>query len=185
MKELSLNILDIAGNSVKAGATRIIIALTETDETLSIVFEDNGCGMTKEQVESVTDPFFTTRTTRNVGLGIPFLKLAAEQTGGSFSIESTPEKDSPGNHGTKTTALFYKNNIDFTPLGDVVSTVTTLIMGSPATDWLFTHTYGEKEVRMDTAEIRGVLGDDVPLDSYEVIEWIRSSLEEEYDSFYK
>lgn len=185
MKELSLNILDIAGNSVKAGATKVGITITETDETLSLVFKDNGCGMTKEQVENVTDPFFTTRTTRNVGLGIPFLKLAAEQTGGSFSIESATKEENPGNHGTTTTAFFYKNNIDFTPLGDVISTVTTLIMGSPGIDWVFTHTYGEKEARIDTSEIRAVLGDDVPLDSYEVIEWIKSSLEEEYDSFYK
>lgn len=184
MKELSLNILDIAGNSVKAGATRVQITITETDDTFLLVFKDDGCGMTKEQVENVTDPFFTTRTTRNVGLGIPFLKLAAEQTGGSFSIESATAREHSENHGTTTTALFNKNSIDFTPLGDVISTVTTLIMGSPGIDWRFTHTYGEKEVCIDTAEIRAVLGDGVPLDSYEVIEWIKSSLEEEYDSFY-
>ena len=185
MKELSLNILDIAGNSVKAGATRAEVLIVETDDTLSLIFKDNGCGMTKQQVENVTDPFFTTRTTRNVGLGIPFLKLAAEQTGGSFSIESATKEESPENHGTTTTAVFFKNSIDFTPLGDVISTVTTLIQGSPQIDWRFSHTYGEKEVCIDTAEIRSVLGDDVPLDSYEVIELIRSSLEEEYDSFYK
>ena len=186
MPEISLNILDVAQNSVKAGAklTKLSCLIDTKADTLTVIIEDDGCGMTKEQVENVTDPFFTTRTTRNVGLGIPFLKLAAEQTGGSFSIESATAREHPENHGTTTTALFNKNSIDFTPLGDVISTVTTLIMGSPGIDWRFTHTYGEKEVCIDTAEIRAVLGDGVPLDSYEVIEWIKSSLEEEYDSFY-
>ena len=77
MKELSLNILDIAQNSVKAGADRIDIILTEDDTTFSIEIRDNGCGMKKDFLESVTDPFTTTRTTRKVGLGIPLFKLAA------------------------------------------------------------------------------------------------------------
>ena len=108
MKELSLNILDIAQNSVKAGATLVEIQLTETAETLTIRIVDNGCGMTAAQVESVMDPFFTTRTTRSVGLGVPLLKLAAEQTGGSVEIASSAEA---ADHGTAVTALFYKNHI--------------------------------------------------------------------------
>ncbi len=99
MKELSLNILDVAKNSVKAKAENIRIKLTETAEKLTLSIEDDGCGMSKETVENVMNPFFTTRTTRNVGLGIPLLKLAAEQTGGGISIQSVSQEDDPGHHG--------------------------------------------------------------------------------------
>ena len=179
MKELSLNILDIAENSVKAKASEVSIILTETEETLEIVISDNGTGMTKEIFESVTDPFTTTRTTRKVGLGIPFLKLAAEQTGGSFSIETKHISDFPESHGTKTSALFYKNHLDFTPLGDVVSTIVTLIQGSDDISWNFIHTFGEKEVSLHTDELKAVLGD-VPLSNADVLLWIKEYLEEQY-----
>ena len=86
MKELSLNILDIAENSVRANATLVTITIVEDSETLKVTIGDNGCGMTKEILENVTNPFCTTRTTRKVGLGIPLLKLQAEQTGGSVTI---------------------------------------------------------------------------------------------------
>ena len=176
MKELSLNILDIAQNSVKAKASCIEINLDETDSTLSISIKDDGCGMTPEQTANVTDPFFTTRTTRNVGLGVPLLKLAAEQTGGELNISSSV---SPENHGTVIEAVFNKNHIDFTPLGDIVSTVTLLIQGAPDTEWKFTHRTGEGVVSLDTAELREVLGD-VPLDSYEVVRWMEDYLREGY-----
>ena len=182
MKELSLNILDIAQNSIKAGSTHIGVLLEETAETLEIAITDDGCGMTQDVVRSVTDPFYTTRTTRSVGMGIPLLKLAAEQTGGSFSIESVSELDDPQSHGTTVRALFYKNHLDFTPLGDVVSTVCTLIQGAPDTDWHFRHRYGANTAELVTAEMRAILGD-VPLDSFEVLEWIRQSLLEEYAGF--
>lgn len=179
MKEISLNILDIAKNSVKAGASRISVIITEDEETLKLEISDDGCGMSPEMVQNVTDPFCTTRTTRKVGMGIPLLKLAAEQTGGSFSIASS---DKPDDHGTVTSASFYKNHIDYTPLGDVVSTVTTLIQGSPDTDWYFLHRFtgSGKSVELDTSQLRAVLGEDVPLDSYEVLKWIEDSLNEEY-----
>jgi hypothetical protein len=182
MKELSLNILDIAQNSIKAGASHIAITLDETEETLLLSIADDGCGMTADAVRGVTDPFYTTRTTRSVGMGIPLLKLAAEQTGGSFSIESVSEQDDPSSHGTTVRALFYKNHLDFTPLGDVVSTVCTLIQGAPDTDWHFCHRMGAQTAELDTAEMRAVLGN-VPLDSFEVLDWIRQSLLEEYVGF--
>lgn len=179
MKELSLNILDIAENSVKAKASEVNIILTETEETLEIVISDNGTGMTKEIFEGVTDPFTTTRTTRKVGLGIPFLKLAAEQTGGSFNIETKHIDEYPDSHGTKTSALFYKNHLDFTPLGDVISTLVTLIQGSDHINWNFTHTFDGREVSLKTEELKAVLGD-VPLSNIEVLSWIREYLEEQY-----
>lgn len=178
MKELSLNILDITENSVKAGASLTEISIVENSETLKLTITDNGCGMDEETVRGVTDPFYTTRTTRPVGLGLPLLKLQAEQTGGSMSISSESEKVSE-NHGTRVEALFFKNHIDFTPLGDVISTIVTLIQGHPETDFLFTHITGEKTVSLDTRELRNVLGD-VSLAEYEVIKWIEEYLREQY-----
>jgi len=181
MKELSLNILDIAKNSVKAGADTVYVTLTETADTFTMKISDNGCGMKTDFLKTVTDPFSTTRTTRKVGMGIPFLKLAAEQTGGSFSIESKHESDYPDSHGTVTTAVFNKNSIDFTPLGDIVSSITTLIQGSPDIRWIFSHTMPGNEVSLDTQELKEVLGD-VPLDNLEVILWIKGYLEEAYEN---
>lgn len=179
MKELSLNILDIAMNSVKAKADTVKITLTETDGSFTMSIEDNGCGMKDDFLKTVTDPFSTTRTTRKVGMGIPFLKLAAEQTGGSFTISSKHESEFPDSHGTVTTAVFDKTSIDFTPLGDIVSTVTTLIQGSPDIHWIFSHKTPLGEVSLDTDELKAVLGD-VPLDNTEVIIWIKGYLEEAY-----
>ena len=180
MKELSLNILDIAKNSVKAGATEITVALTETDEVLEIEIADNGCGMKPDFLAAVTDPFTTTRTTRNVGLGIPLFKMESEMTGGAFHIESTHEDDDPVRHGTVIGAAFMKNHIDFIPLGDVISTVTVLIQGDDQIRWVFRHTVGEKEVFLDTGELKAVLGD-VPLSEPEVVAWIGDYLKEQYE----
>lgn len=181
MKELSLNILDIAENSVKAGAKQIAILLKQTDTLLTLTVKDNGRGMTEDFVQSVTDPFCTTRTTRKVGMGIPLLKLAAEQTGGQLTITSRHADLYPEHHGTEITAVFHTDHIDCTPLGDTVATVKTLIQCNPQIDFLFCHTLNGKEVRLDTAELRTVLGE-VPLDTYEVIKWIEDSLKEQYEN---
>ncbi len=179
MKELSLNILDITENSVKAGATLTEIILEETDENLTLTIKDDGCGMSEETVKSVTDPFYTTRTTRKVGLGIPFLKLAAEQTGGSLKIKSQVADGENSAHGTCVMATFNKDHLDFTPLGDVTATVTTLVQGHPDTDFLFIHKKNGGEVSLDTRQLREIL-EGVPLDAYEVIKWIEEYLREQY-----
>ena len=179
MKELSLNILDIAQNSEKAKATLTEILLTEADGVLTLVIRDDGCGMTEEVVCSVTDPFYTTRTTRKVGLGLPLLKLEAEMTGGTMDIVSKHETAHPADHGTTVTARFVTAHIDCPPLGDVVETLVTLIQGHPDTDFLFSHRIGEREIAMDTRELRAVL-EDVPLNSYEVLQWIEAFLREQY-----
>ena len=181
MKELSLNILDIAENSVKAKATLTEISIVEENDLLTLTITDDGCGMTEEILKTVTDPFYTTRTTRKVGMGIPLLKLEAELTGGSLNITSKHISEYPNEHGTVVTAIFYKNHIDCTPLGDVVSSITTLIQGHPDTDFLFIHKIDEREVSLDTRELRQVLGD-VPLNTYEVIKWIEEYLNEQYVS---
>ncbi len=180
MKELSLNILDITENSVKARAALTEIFIDENEDTLSITITDNGHGMSEDILSAVTDPFYTSRTTRNVGLGIPLLKMEAEQTGGTFEItSSTGEHD----HGTRVRAVFNKKHIDFIPLGDTVSTVTTLIQGHPDTDFLFRHAFDGKEVSLDTRELREAL-EGVPLNDFSVLEWINGSLKEEYETLY-
>ena len=180
MKELSLNILDVAENSVKARAALTQILLRETANTLTLTIADDGCGMDAETVARVTDPFYTTRTTRSVGLGLPLLKLEAEMTGGSLTVTSRHEAEQPDDHGTKVTAVFHTDHIDCPPLGDVIATVTTLIQGHPDTDFFFRHEREDAEpVELDTRELREVLGD-VPLGSYEVLQWIEGFLRESY-----
>ncbi len=179
MKELSLNILDITENSTKAGSSLTKILLDETNDTLTIRIIDNGCGMKEDVLKGVENPFYTTRTTRKVGLGIPFLKLQAEMTGGSFSIASKHIEDFPDSHGTEVTAIFDKTHIDYTPLGNIVETIITLIQGHPDTDFLFEHKIGDKTVGVDTRELREQLGD-ISLAEYEVIIWVKEYLNEQY-----
>ena len=179
MRELSLNVMDVAQNSVRAEASVVRISVTESDkdDRLTIEIADNGCGMTQEQVQQVIDPFFTTRTTRKVGLGVPLFKLSAEQTGGSFDIQS--EKGV----GTTTTASYVKSHVDMTPLGDINSTVKILIQCNPDIDFVYTCTTDNGSFTLDTRELRQVLGD-VSLDTPDVLEWIADYLEENTKSIY-
>ena len=173
MQELSLNILDIAQNAVKAGAT--LTAITVAEDTaahrMTITIADNGCGMTEEQVQRVIDPFYTTRTTRRVGLGVPFWKMAAELTGGSFSIASTPGV------GTTVTAVFDTGSIDCMPLGDIAATVTALIQCNPDIDFVYTRRIDGREMTADTREFRQAL-EGVPLCQPEVLAFIGGFIEE-------
>ena len=171
MKELSLNILDVAKNSVTAGATKIEILVEETPEQLAITITDNGCGMTPEFVKRVTDPFTTTRTTRKVGMGLPLMKMEAQMSGGDLSIESTVGE------GTTVTSWFDPGNIDMPPLGDLTSSITTLIQGSPDIDFVFTHRTPAGEYTLDTGEIRQIMGD-ISLSEPEIIAWLTDYLHE-------
>jgi len=173
MTEISLNILDVAENSTRAGAKliTILVDINRTEDRLTVRISDDGCGMTAEQIEHVTDPFFTTRTTRKVGLGVPFFKYAAEITGGSFEIKSEVGK------GTTVTAVFVPSSIDCMPLGDISSTIPTLVVCHPDTDFCYIYRFGEKSFTMDTREFREVLGG-VPLDTPEVSGYIMDFLKE-------
>lgn len=173
MTELSLNVLDIANNSVRAGASliEIIVNINTLDDNLSLRITDNGCGMTKEQLSKVEDPFFTTRTTRGVGLGIPFMKQAAVDTGGSFRIESCPGE------GTTVTATFGLSHIDRMPLGDINSTIYTLIIANSQIDFMYTYGYNGKSFTLDTREVREILGD-IPFTVPEVAAYIKEYLRE-------
>ncbi|HCL02333.1 MAG TPA: ATP-binding protein [Lachnoclostridium phytofermentans] len=173
MPEISLNVLDVAQNSIRADATLIIITVTadRKKDTMTIVIKDNGCGMTKEQITHVLDPFFTTRTTRKVGLGIPFFQYAATSTGGNFSIDSFVGE------GTMVTASFILSHIDRMPLGDMTSTMHTLITLNNRIDFLYTYTVDDKSFTLDTREIRMIL-DGIPLNSPDVSNYIREFLSE-------
>ncbi len=181
MKELSLNILDIAQNSVKAGARHIGIHVKEEGPELSFEIVDDGCGMKPEQVERLVDPFFTTRTTRKVGLGIPFLKLAAEQSGGRIEVESRSREDFPEDPGTRVFALFRKDSIDFTPMGDISSTLVSLIQGADGIDYDFTWENESGTASLSTEEMRAMLGDDVALSSPEVLSWAGEYISEQLE----
>ena len=178
MKELSLNILDVAKNSVVAGAENVIISLvTDADGMLTLTIKDDGCGMTEETVRNVTDPFYTTRTTRKVGMGLPLLKLAAEQTGGYLKLESSKDER---DHGTTVTAVFDTKSIDFMPIGDIVSTLCILIAGSPEIDFDFSDITEDRQVRLQTTELKAVLGEDISLAEPEIQAWISEYLSEQY-----
>ena len=180
MDELSLYVLDITMNSVRAGASEIQIELTEDEEWLYFTVRDNGCGMTKEQLDRLSDPFFTTRKTRKVGLGIPFLKMLAEMTGGCVKITSVHESES-AEHGTTTYAKFGVNHIDFIPLGDMIETVKTLIQGNPDINFTYRHKMRGGEAFLSCAELREILGE-VPLNEPEILTWIGDYLKEQYQA---
>lgn len=176
MRELSLNVMDIAQNSVVAGATLTTIRVIEQGDQLRIEICDNGKGMTKEQVENVADPFYTTRTTRKVGLGVPLFKMQAEMTGGTFEIRSELGK------GTEVCATFDLSHVDMIPIGDMESTILLLITCNPDADFVYYRRKGEKSYTLDTRELRQVLGGDVPLNTPDVTVWIKEFLEENLES---
>ena len=136
--------------------------------------------MTQDQLDKLANPFFTTRKTRKVGLGIPFLKMLAEMTGGGVEITSVHESAGE-QHGTTTQATFGKHHIDFIPLGDMTETIKTLIQGSPEIDFEYLHKTEQGEVTLSTRELREVLGEDISLGEPEILSWIGSYLEEQYD----
>ncbi|MBQ6263588.1 MAG: ATP-binding protein [Clostridia bacterium] len=181
MEEFSLYVLDIVMNSVRAGAENIDVSLDDRGGLLTFKVTDDGCGMTEEQLERLSDPFFTTRKTRGVGLGVPFLKMLAEQTGGDVKVSSVAASESPESHGTTLVATFHSNHIDFIPMGDIKGTFVTLIQGNPDVNFTFVHETDGGEVRLSCAELKSVLGDGIPLSSPEVLAWIRGYLAEAYE----
>lgn len=172
MEELSLHLLDLIQNSVKAGASLIEVIITEKAGLLTIILEDNGCGMSEEFLQRVDSPFTTTRTTRKVGLGIPLFKQAALMAGGEFSITSKKGK------GTRIKATFEINNIDRAPMGDLSGTMLQQVLSTPQTpDYRLLYTVEDASFEFDTREIKQQL-QDVPLDSPDVIAWMKEYLEE-------
>ena len=175
MKELSLHILDIVQNSLRAEATCIYISVADSasQDRVEITIEDNGRGMTPVLLAKVTNPFVTTRTTRKMGMGIPLLQMAAEQTGGTLSIDSTPEQ------GTTLGCMFVRSHIDAPPLGDMPETLVTLVQGSPDVDFIYRHKTDTQELLFDTREIREIL-EGLPMNTPDVLGWIRGHLQQLY-----
>lgn len=171
MKEIALHILDIAENSVAAGAEAVEIAVEEDIEKdrVCIAIKDDGKGMDERVLNRVVDPFVTTRTTRVAGFGIPFLKAAAEECNGRLRITSTP------GGGTRLEVEFQRSHIDRMPLGDLSGTMLTLVVGFQNVDWSFRYRVDGRDFAFDSAPIKQELGD-VPLTEPSVLGYIRTTL---------
>ncbi len=154
MKELSLHILDVAENGINAGADCVMISVEEfcEENRFQITIADNGRGILPDLIQNITDPFYTTRTTRRVGLGLSLLKAAAEQCNGSMRIDSEPEK------GTSVIAEFEYDHIDRAPLGDMCGTMITLIMGYPDVAFEYIHSVNNRRFEMKTMDIKNIFG---------------------------
>lgn len=171
MKDLSLHILDIVQNSIRAKATLVEIDISEHPEEnkLIIRINDDGTGMSPEEVQKAIDPFYTSRTTRKVGLGLSLFKQNAEQTGGSLQIESEPGK------GTKVTAAFGLNHFDRPVMGDLTGVLLLLICASDAVDYVFKHQTPAGEFILDTREIRQML-ENVPINHPDVRDFLKEMI---------
>lgn len=172
MKDLSLHILDIAHNSIRAKAKNIGIKISEDliNDRLSISITDDGSGMSPEQLESITDPFFTTRTTRKVGLGIPLIKQRADECNGSFSINSELGK------GTELFMEFQHSHLDLPELGDIAGVISGLCCSSPGIRFVFDYNKADIEFHFDTKEVLEVL-DGLPINTPEVEMFIKEMIE--------
>ena len=174
MRELSDNIMDIAQNSISAGAslTEVHITVSHAEDRITFVFRDNGCGMDADMVRSVLEPFTTSRKTRKVGLGLPLLKQTAEMTGGTMDIQSTVGV------GTVVTATFGLGHIDRPPMGDVAGAWFSLVVMNPEKDFLFTYDYDGNVFTFDTREVREAVAP-IPLNQMEISAWIKDCISTE------
>lgn len=179
MKDLSLHVLDLAQNSVKAGASRVEIDMVDdpAHDQLAITLKDNGCGMSQEMVVRVQDPFVTSRTTRKVGLGIPLFKQGCLDTGGTFSLTSQEGV------GTIISGTYVRSHLDRPPMGDMAGSILSLVLANPRLDVRYHHEVGEQAFDFDAAEIRAEL-EDVPLDTPEVQLWLMDYLNEGMNTLY-
>lgn len=172
MEDLSLHVLDLVENSIEAGATRVEISICEDrrNDLMRIRIADNGRGMDEAVLRKATDPFFTTRQVRRVGLGLSLFEQAARAAGGSLKIESQPGA------GTAVTASFQHSHIDRKPLGNMAETLLALILTHPEIEFAYTHQDDGEKVSLDTREISSPLAS-VPMSSPEAISAVRKSLE--------
>lgn len=180
MRELSLHVLDLLENSLAAGASEIRVSIEEDTRrnSLQITVADDGCGMDAETQARAVDPYYTTRTTRHVGLGLPLFKAAAERCGGGLSLVSEVGV------GTTVVVTFQRDHIDRAPLGDMVSTLMgALLTDREAWDLKYAHRLDDREFLLDTAEVREVLGD-ISLKHPAVREWLVTYLRQGYDELY-
>lgn len=168
MLTLADHILDITENSVRADASLIEISIDEDTgkDLLKVEIRDNGSGMSPEMVKKVLDPFYTTKTVRRVGLGLPLLKDAAERSGGDFHLESHE------NSGTTVKATFGLRHLDRQPMGAIINIMIILIISNSDVDFFYKHRHNDRRFEMDTREIRNEI-EDVPINHPEIIKYIR------------
>ena len=173
MEDLSLHILDIVENAIAARAKRIEILVVEEprEDRLTIEIRDDGIGMDEEVSQKAVDPFFTTRSSRRVGLGLSFMAQAAQEAGGSLRIESELGK------GTKVTASFQYHHIDRKPLGSMVETMMTLLLGNPELDISYTHKKEKRSYTLSSQWLKNQFKDRSLMDP-EVIQWMKRHLKE-------
>lgn len=173
MKEISLNILDVANNSITAGASviEIIVDYELQSNRLKVVIKDNGKGMSEEFLRKVTDPFTTTRTTRKVGLGLPLFKDSAIVTGGEFDIESEVGK------GTIVKAVYVNDSIDRMPMGALGETMVLLIGAKESIRYILRYIVDGQEYVFDTDDVRAILGEGIPLDGVEVMKILKEEID--------
>lgn len=176
MLELAAHILDIAENSIRAEATLIEININEdtVNDSLSIEIIDDGQGMNPEEIKKALDPFYTTKTVRRIGLGLPLLADAAQRTGGYFNLKSQEGK------GTAVQASFGLNHIDRQPMGDIISTLIILIAGNSDVDFIYRHKCDNRQFELDTRIIRKEI-EDIPMNNPEILKYIREVLEEGFN----
>lgn len=150
MREMSLHILDIAENALDAGATLIGISVYEEKEKglLTIALEDNGCGIEEKNLEKVLSPFYTTRRTRRVGLGLSLFRETSRRCGGDLNITSHV------GGGTRVEATFRAAHIDLPPMGDMGGCIGAMIMGHPEVDIVYVHQREGAKFDFDTREIK-------------------------------
>lgn len=167
MRDISMHIMDILQNSTRAGATKIELSVLEDPQTdlLTIVFKDNGCGMSEEMLKQVLNPFFTTRTTRKVGLGLSLIKQNAELTGGMLEIESKLQV------GTTVTVKFGLSHLDRPPLGDLAGTVVLTASAYPDIRFIVQYQKPGIEYTFDTDEINEAL-DGTSIQEPEIIQYL-------------
>ena len=160
MRDISLHILDIAENSINAGAKNISIKIMEEikKNLLTVEITDDGKGMNKEFAENAVSPFVTTRTTRKIGLGLPLLKAAAEIANGKFAIKSATGK------GTKITAVFQLNHVDRKPVGSMAKTILSLAANNPETNIKYIRKQNGKKFMFDS----GIFGKITDEDDFDV-----------------
>jgi anti-sigma regulatory factor (Ser/Thr protein kinase) len=173
LEDLSLHILDIVENAIAAKAKKIDIVITEEPEQdrLAIEIKDDGMGMDEEVKQKAIDPFFTTRSSRRVGLGLSLMAQAAQEAGGMLRIESELGK------GTKVTASFRYHHIDRKPLGSMFETMSTLLLGNPDLDISYTHQKEGKSYLINSQVLKERFKDRSLTDP-EVIQWLRKDLKE-------
>ena len=176
MTELALHILDIVQNSISAKATLIEIVIQEDvqEDRLTIEINDDGKGMSQKEAENATDPYFTSRTTRKVGMGLPLFKQAAEQCAGTFTLQSQLGK------GTQVKASMQLTHIDRQPLGDMAGTIALLASSNPGIDFIYKHITNKDEFIFDTREIKSEL-DGVSISNPKIVRFIREMIQENLD----